>query len=335
MTDKKPGYEASRRDFLTTAGKVAGAVSLAATAGSTAFAASQTKPAGEPPAANALPEGFQVITIGIAGPPMDLPNRNRTWPATVVQFRDKYFLVDCGGGATHGLLKAGIEPSKVKNLLFTHHHADHNSDFFTFVIGGWNGPGGRRELNIAGPRQTQQLYDMMMTFYKEDLDYRMHYGFPAEGLAKNVTITEMAKPEAFVMDGVQVKAAEGIHTITNYAYRFEAEGQAVVVTGDTAYSEDIVELSKGADILVIDAHMAEGAFASNVLSNPEQRDNMRKAHMSNEDIAQTASKAKVKKVVLTHLPPLQVDEAATKQALRNAGYEGEIIIAETGGRYLA
>lgn len=334
MTDKKDQSKASRREFITTAGKVAGAVSIAAAAGTPAVAATQSvaKDTAKP---QATTKGFEVITIGISGPPMDMPNKDRTWPATCIQFKDKYFLVDCGGGATHGLLKAGIEPAKVKNLLFTHHHADHNSDFFTFVIGGWNGPAGRRALNIVGPRQTQQMYDMMMAFYKEDLDYRMHYGFPAEGLAKNVMIKEVSQPETFELDGVTVKTVEGIHTITNFAYRFEAEGQSVVVTGDTAYSEKIVELSIGADVLVIDAHMAEGAFAKNVLSNPEQRENMRKAHMSNEDIAMTASKAKVKKVVLTHLPPLGIDDAATKKALRDAGYKGEIIVAETGGRYPA
>ncbi|MGX9416782.1 MBL fold metallo-hydrolase [Vibrio sp. RC27] len=335
MSNNNEHNNSSRREFLTSAGKMAGAAALISTGISPVVAATQAAPERPKPNAEPIPEGFQVITIGIAGPPMETLNRDRTWPATLVQFKDKYFLVDCGGGATHGLLKAGIVPSKVKNLLFTHHHADHNSDFSTFFIGGWNGPMGRRELNIVGPRQTQQLYDMTMTFYKEDLDYRMHYGFPAEGLAKNVTIKEVSKPETFELDGITVKTVEGIHTITNFAYRFEAEGQSVVVTGDTAYSEDIVELSQNADILVIDAHMAEGDFAKNVLSNAEQRDNMRKAHMSNEDIAMTASKAKVKKVILTHLPPLHVDTSATVKSLRDAGYSGEIEIAETGARYLA
>jgi ribonuclease BN (tRNA processing enzyme) len=333
MSNNENNNGSSRREFLTAAGKVAGAAALVATGISPVVAATQSAPAKPQLKQQPIPEGFQVVTIGISGPPMDIPNKDRTWPATLVQFREKYFLVDCGGGATHGLLKSGILPSKVKNLLFTHHHADHNSDFSTFVIGGWNGPGGRRELNLVGPRQTQQLYDMTMAFYKEDLDYRMHYGFPAEGLVKNVSIKEISQPETFELDGVTIKTVEGIHTITNFAYRFEADGQSVVVTGDTAYSDDITALSEGADILVIDAHMAEGDFSKNVLSNAEQKDNMRKAHMTNEDIAMTASKAKVKKVILTHLPPLHLDQQATVQALRDAGYTGEIIVAETGGYY--
>lgn len=69
------------------------------------------------PEAIEVPEGFRVVTIGISGPPMEVVNMDRTWPATLVQYQDKYFLVDCGGGATHGLVKAGILPSEVKNML--------------------------------------------------------------------------------------------------------------------------------------------------------------------------------------------------------------------------
>jgi ribonuclease BN (tRNA processing enzyme) len=264
---------------------------------------------------------------------MDIPNKDRTWPATLVQFQDKYFLVDCGGGATHGILKAGIIPSAVTNMLFTHHHADHNSDYTTFAIGGWNGPGGRRSMNVVGPPHTKILHETMLKLYEEDLAYRMNYGFPPEGLIKDVNIKEIEGSQTFELDGVKITSAEGIHTMYNLAYRFEAGGQSVVVTGDTAYSENIVKLSQNADMLVIDAHMAEGVFAKNVLSNPAQRANMRAAHMSNEDIAMTASKANVKTVVLSHLPPLPIDEKATFQALRDAGFKGKIIIAKTLGRY--
>lgn len=337
MGEKKNIQSKDRRKFLSTAGGAVGVAALAASGISPSLAADKPKTEAPKGAGKAqpMPEGFQVVTVGISGPPMDMPNQNRTWPATLVQYQDKYFLVDCGGGATHGLLQCGIPPAKVKNMLFTHHHADHNSDYFTFAIGGWNGPAGRRSLNLVGPKQTKQLHETMLTFYEEDLAYRMHYGFPPAGMTENVMIKELKGPETFELDGVKIKTVEGIHTITNFAYRFEAGGQSVVVTGDTAYSDDIIELSQNADILVIDAHMAEGDFSKKVLSNPEQKDNMRKAHMTNEDIAMTASKANVKKVILTHLPPMKVNEPATIKALRDAGYKGEVIVAETHGHYLA
>ncbi len=279
-------------------------------------------------------DGFRVITIGISGPPIDMVNPDRTWPATVIQFQDKYFLVDCGGGATHGLVKAGVHPALVKNVLFTHHHADHDSDYFTFAIGGWNGPQGRRELNLVGPEDTEKLHKMMLDYYAEDLNYRVNYGFPPEGMFKNVNIREVTeKSEKFQVDGVDITTVDGIHTIRNLVYKLEAGGQSVVITGDSALSEEIITLAEGADMLIIDGHLAVGDFSKRVLSSAAQVDNMRKAHMTNEDVAVTASRAKVKKLLLTHLPPLYVDVEATIQEIKDAGYQGEILLAETGKSY--
>jgi ribonuclease BN (tRNA processing enzyme) len=278
-------------------------------------------------------EGLRVITIGTAGPP--LSDANTTWPATLIQFDDKYFLVDCGSGSLHGLLAAGVQPGKVSNLLITHHHADHNSDYFAYAIGGWSGPEGRRVSNVVGPEDTQKLHNMMLDFYKKDIAYRMNYGWTGDGLVSNVKIITVKGGETFELDDVLITTTTGIHTAENIVYRFDYNGQSAVVTGDSAYTENIVEISKDTDILVIDAHMAEGTFAKNVLSREPNRENMRKAHMSNEDIALIAAKAKPKKLVLTHLPPGYINVEETIKAIRSEGYSGEIFTAKPAEKYVA
>lgn len=87
----------SRREFLTTAGKVAGAATLSVSGITAASISTEASAESKPDLGTTqqtIPEGFQVVTIGISGPPMDMPNKNRTWPATLVQFQDKYFLVN-------------------------------------------------------------------------------------------------------------------------------------------------------------------------------------------------------------------------------------------------
>jgi ribonuclease BN (tRNA processing enzyme) len=278
-------------------------------------------------------EGLRVVTIGTAGPP--LADARTTWPATLIQFDDKNFLVDCGSGSLHGLLAAGVQPGKVTNLLITHHHADHNSDYFGYAIGGWSGPEGRRVSNVIGPEDTQELHNMTLRFYKKDIDYRMNYGWSGDGLVTNVNIRTVKGGESFELDGVKVTTTTGVHTAENIVYRFDYNGQSAVVTGDSAYTENIVEISRDIDILVIDTHMAEGTFANNILSREQNRENMRKAHMSNEDIALIAARAKPKKLILTHLPPGYIDIDATIKAIRSEGYAGEIFVAQPAGKYPA
>ena len=84
-----------------------------------------------------------------------------------------------------GLMKAGINPSSLTNLLLTHQHADHNADFTAFFIGGWDGQLGRRELNMAGPNMSD-LYNAVIGFYGTDLDYRINVvGSPGDGIYTN------------------------------------------------------------------------------------------------------------------------------------------------------
>jgi ribonuclease Z len=337
--EKKDLVENGRRNFLKSTGMGVAALSIGAgilTDTTPVFAAKGTedgKAALYEMADSQESEGLSVSTVGSAGPP--LADGKTTWPSTLVQFGDKNFLCDCGAAATHGLLLAGITPSKVTNLLFTHHHADHNSDYFTYAIGGWAGPKGRRVSNIVGPKKTKDLHAMMLKFYEEDIQYRMDYGWSGDGLVTNVNVTTVKGGEVFELDGVKISTTTGVHTMENICYRFDYKGQSAVVTGDSAYTENIAKIAKDVDILVIDAHMAEGAFAKNVLSRKTNRDNMRKAHMSNEDIALIAIKANPKKIVLTHLPPGKIDVEATIKAVHSEGYQGEVFVAEPQKWYKA
>ncbi len=44
----------------------------------------------------------------------------------------------CGPAATHKLVKAGLYPTQVDNLFFTHHHFDHNIDYPCFLLCYWD-----------------------------------------------------------------------------------------------------------------------------------------------------------------------------------------------------
>ncbi|MGG0790957.1 hypothetical protein ABE132_20120 [Peribacillus simplex] len=57
---------------------------------------------------------------------------------------------------------------------------------------------------------------------------------------------------SFELDGVKITSIPVPHTIPTYAYRFDANGQSVVVSGDLTYTKNFVTFAKDADILVID-----------------------------------------------------------------------------------
>jgi len=106
------------------------------------------------------------------------------------------------------------------------------------------------------------------------------------------------------------------------------DGKSIVISGDVAYSPSLPELAKDADVLVIDS----GGVIKKGKDNRRRRppgggqggQKPIRAHSSMDEIGRMAKEANVKKLVLTHLTPGQVDEVATKEALSKQ-FKGEVI----------
>lgn len=275
-----------------------------------------------------VPEGFRVIIIGSGNPQLSAQRANAS---VLVQYKDKQFLVDCGSGSVASMLKLRVEQGKITNILFTHHHADHNADFWGFAIGGWGYPGGRRLLNLIGPVGTKKLQKITPGFYRDDLEYRIRtVGFPEEGIRRNIHIKDLTKDtESFELDGVKITAIVVPNTIKTYAYRFDAGGQSVVVSGDLTYTPRFAPFAKDADIIVFDGQMSINF--SDV--PPEQAEamqrNLLKSNSSNPEIAKIAAEASPKKFILTHLSGT-MDLPANIKLYCDTGFKGELLQAYDG-----
>jgi ribonuclease BN (tRNA processing enzyme) len=272
--------------------------------------------------------GFVVTIVGSGNP---LLSAQRSGPSVLVEYQDTQFLVDCGPSSVSSLLTLDVQPEKITNLLFTHHHADHNADYISFAIGGWGMPQGRRELNLVGPTGTEALHQMVLAFYGTDLEYRTQVvGFPGDGMLTNVFIHELTGGgETFEMDGVTITTLPVPHTIETHAYRFEAGGQSVVISGDLTYTDEFAPFAHGADILVFDGQMAVDFSNFPPETAEAARQVLLNSHISNQEIAWVAAAAAPDKLVLTHLTgTMNLQENI--ELYRSAGYYGEVIEAYDG-----
>ena len=118
------------------------------------------------------------------------------------------------------------------------------------------------------------------------------------------------------------------------AYRFDANGKSIVISGDLSYSKGLIDLAKGADILVMDSGQVIQEKGREWVPpfdprNRNQPDGQKfpKPHASLRDVASMAEKAGVRKLVLTHFIPGRVDQAATAKKIHEI-YKGEIVFGE-------
>ena len=98
--------------------------------------------------------------IFVLGGGTPTPTAERFGSAHVLKIGEETLMFDCGPAATHKLVKAGLFPTQVDNLFFTHHHFDHNIDYPCFLLCRWDqGPVNINELNVYGPTLTEEITD--------------------------------------------------------------------------------------------------------------------------------------------------------------------------------
>ncbi|MFC1534134.1 right-handed parallel beta-helix repeat-containing protein [Thermodesulfobacteriota bacterium] len=273
---------------------------------------------------------FSVITVGTGAPQY---NPERAGPSALIRYRGALFLVDMGSDTQVRLYKANISLRDIDVLMFTHHHLDHNEEFAPILVKARLQGGGAQ---VIGPPGTKDYVDFILNFYHEDMAYRTGRTGRSLDKMKPVSVREVTGGETFEMNGLKVSTARVTHPIHTVAYRFEGDGSSIVISGDLSYSESLVELARGVDILVMDSG---GVIKKTQPQKRRQRPRRRssnssreattkrsRAHGTLEEVATMAQKAGVKKLVLTHFGTGDMDEDATLAKISEI-YRGKVIFA--------
>ncbi|MEV0600420.1 MBL fold metallo-hydrolase [Streptomyces sp. NPDC050315] len=269
---------------------------------------------------------MELVILGSAGGPQ--PHPGKAAPATAVVVDGDIHVIDCGNGVGRQLVSAGLELSALRSVFVTHHHVDHNADLGALVHLAWTAA--RSEpVDLYGPAPLESMVKQYLELNQPDIHHREALGRPA--LSGIFRPHEVAGPGVVhEADGVRVSAAVATHPpMPSYAYRVDAHGRSVVVSGDTAKCDEVTELARGADVLVHEAyspgHLPEFMTGSNTKIERLQQ-HFAQAHTSAEDAARVAAAAGVHTLVLWHLIPWQLDDATfIEQATRH--FDGEIIVA--------
>jgi ribonuclease BN (tRNA processing enzyme) len=154
-------------------------------------------------------------------------------------------------------------------------------------------------------------------------------------LAPLVHVHELTQGGPVMEDeNVKVTAALVEHPpmVPAFAYRFDAADRSIVISGDTKRSENLIDLARGADVLVHSALYlpALDRLIARVGAAPDLKDSILSLQGTVEDAARVAQAAGVKTLVLSHLIPAddpEVTEAMWLDAAR-ALFRGTVIVGK-------
>lgn len=255
---------------------------------------------------------MRVTLLGTGTP---FPNRERFGTAVLVEAAGRKLLFDCGRGAVIRLTQARVNASEIDALFFTHLHSDHVVGFPDFWLSGWF-MGRDRPLRIWGPAGTRALAEHLLQAFSYDIRTReaAPEGLPARGAeieAKEIqegTVYETGalRVSAFVVDHGAAKPAFG--------YRVEHSTHSLVISGDTKFCQNLIDLAKGVDCLI---HVAWSVESVN--RTPRRSRSLASA----EDAGNVFAAVKPKLGIITHYH----QKRGLLEAIRRK-YKGRCIVAK-------
>jgi ribonuclease BN (tRNA processing enzyme) len=246
------------------------------------------------------------LELTVIGSGTGVPSVRRGAPSLAVKAGGRLLVLDLGSGTLRSLVRLGLDFSAIDVMALTHLHPDHVGDLVPFLFATRYSLGYTRQkpFTLLAARGFARFHRGLHEAFGEWVS-------PPPGLM-NVKELAPEAPDAWQDGDLVIRSGPTNHTAGSLAFRVEAEGRSVVYSGDTDESDSLVELARGADLLVLEC--------SNPFKVP--------GHLTPGEAGRLAARAGAARLLLTHFYP-PCDEVDVV-ALAAREFPGEVIRAEDG-----
>lgn len=190
------------------------------------------------------------------------------------------FLLDCGASALISMKRFGVSTADIDKILITHLHGDHFGGVPFFILDSQLISKRTKPLQIAGPPGVKdRIHDAMEIMFPGSS--RVEQKFEIEFLELQAgVITEM--------DPVFVTAAGVAHASgsPSYALRIECTGKSIVYSGDTEWTDHLIDIVRGSDLFIAESYFYEKKI---------------KYHLNYQTLMGKKAELDCKRIILTHM----------------------------------
>lgn len=301
------------------------------------------------------------FNITILGSASAKPTVNRHPSSQVVNFHEQHYLIDAGEGCQQQMVRAGINPLKIRAVFISHLHGDHLYGLFP-LISTMGLCGRKTALQIFAPAPFGEILENHLRYFDREIPYPvewvevrttehallfenktlevwsipLRHRVPCAGFLfrekqppLNVDKFKITKYGLSIAEITTAKRGEDIvreeEVIPNgeVTYRPYAP-RSYAYLSDTNFSAKAATLCHGVDLMYHEA----------TYSAEEQRNAKDRGHSTSTDAARAALKAEARRLVIGHYSSrykdeqVLVDEARTLFAETYPAVEGETFFIE-------
>ena len=271
------------------------------------------------------PAHTQIVLLGTGTPAAD---PDRFGPATAIIVNDTAYLVDAGAGIVRRAATAArdrslksLQAANLRIVFLTHLHSDHTVGLPDLMLSPWT-LGRRVALELYGPAGTSAMAQHLLEAYRVDIDTRTN----ADGNQRdypeghNVNATHEVRAGVVYKDAnVTVTAFATKHAMVSYGYRFDTPDRTIVISGDTSPTQATIDACHGCDVLIHEVN----SLAWLAKRPPAFQAFAAKYHTNTEQLADLATRAKPRLLILYHVQAFSPDEAFKEMVDR---YSGHVVV---------
>jgi ribonuclease BN (tRNA processing enzyme) len=242
----------------------------------------------------------QVVMLGTGNPSAD---PERSGPAVAVVVNGRAYLIDCGPGVVRRAAAAeknGIPALKAKelNIVFiTHLHSDHTLGYPDLIFSPWV-LGRKGALEAYGPHGLKNMTSHIQKAWAEDVKIRRDGLEHENDAGYKVDVHEIRPGVVYRDENVTVTAFLVKHGTWKeaYGYIFQTRDRKIVLSGDTAPTDEVVKACDGCDVLLHEVFNPHGEE----LKEAHWKEYFRTFHTSPAELGDIARRARPKLLVLYH-----------------------------------
>jgi ribonuclease Z len=263
------------------------------------------------------------IPIYFLGTGQAVPTIRRNHTSILFSYKNENIMVDCGEGTQRQIRKMKINPCSLTKILITHWHGDHILGLpgllQTLALNGYN-----KTLHIYGPHGTKKYLNIILNMFvfagkikveihevdegkiidEKDFSieskrmkhstYCLAYSFIEKDtiridkikmkklkIKEGKELGELKKGKDIIINGKKIKSSQ----IT-----YKEKGKKITFILDTLFNENMINISKNSDLLI-----CESTYGKKEKAKAKEYN-----HLTSEQAALTAKKAKCNQLILLH-----------------------------------